>query len=567
MVGAHAFAPRRVHLEAHVVANPQHPLLDAPHVHVHVAQLFVDVGDGDAGAAGADHDPGVAYLAAGFPIKGALVADDRDPGAGLGLLHRLAIDDDGRDLALGALRLIAQEVGGAGFLADGEPHRLGRRLAGAGPGLAGLGALALHGGVEARHVDAETARAQRVLGEVEGEAEGIVQLECDLAGELAALRNIGGGLLEKPEAAFQGLLEARLLELQGLDDQRLGARQLGKSLTHLRGERRHQPPHHGLLAPHEFGVAHGAAHDPSQHVAAALVGGQHAVGNEEAGRPQVVGDDPMRHLVGAIGVGAGGVGRGLDQGAHEVGGIVVVGALQDGGYAFQPHAGVDGGLGQGDALLRRHLLILHEDQVPDLHKAVAVLVGAARRAAFEVVAMIVEDLRARTARAAVAHGPEVVGGGDADDALVGQPGDLLPQIEGLVVLGIDGDPQPVTRQRELLGHQIPGELDGEILEVVAERKVAEHLEKRVVARRVADVVQVVVLAAGAHALLGGDGARVVTLLGAGKDVLELHHAGAGEHQGGVVARHQRPRGNLLVAVAREVIQERPADVVGGLHGR
>jgi hypothetical protein len=45
------------------------------------------------------------------------------------------------------------------------------------------------------------------------------------------------------------------------------------------------------------------------------------------------------------------------------------------------------------------------------------------------------------------------------------------------------------------------------LEIVAEREVAQHLEERVVARGVADVVEVVVLAAGAHALLRGRGAR------------------------------------------------------------
>ena len=146
-------------------------------------------------------------------------------------------------------RLVAQEIGGAGLLADGEPHRLGHRPAGTGPSLAGLGTLALHGGIEARHVDAEAAWAQCVLGEVEGETVCIVQLERDLAGELAAFGNIGGGLLQKPEAAFQGFLEAGLLELEGLDDQRLGTRQLRESRAHLRGERRHQPPHHGSSHP------------------------------------------------------------------------------------------------------------------------------------------------------------------------------------------------------------------------------------------------------------------------------------------------------------------------------
>ena len=95
------------------------------------------------------------------------------------------------------------------------------------------------------------------------------------------------------------------------------------------------------------------------------------------------------------------------------------------------------------------------------------------------------------------------------------------------------------RQAETLGDEVPGELDGDVLEVVAEREVAEHLEEGVVAGGIADVLQVVVLAAGAHAFLRRRRALVVALLGAGEDVLELHHAGVGEQQRRVVARHQR----------------------------
>jgi hypothetical protein len=89
------------------------------------------------------------------------------------------------------------------------------------------------------------------------------------------------------------------------------------------------------------------------------------------------------------------------------------------------------------------LLELHEDEVPDLDEPVAVLVRAARRAAPDVIAVIVEDLGARAARAGIAHLPEIVGGRDADDPVVGQAGDLLPEIEGLVVGVIDRDQQLV----------------------------------------------------------------------------------------------------------------------------
>src|SRR5690606_38214955 len=144
---------------------------------------------------------------------------------------------------------------------------------------------------------------------------------------------------------------------------------------------------------------------------------------------------------------------------------------------------------------------------PDLDEPVAVLVGRAGRAAGHVGAVIPEDLRARAAWAVGAHRPEVVLGGDADDALVGKPGELFPQRPGFVVGVIDRDGEAVGGEPELARDEAPGELDRALLEVVAEAEVAEHLEQRQVARGVADVVEVVVLAAGPDALLAARRAR------------------------------------------------------------
>ena len=83
----------------------------------------------------------------------------------------------------------------------------------------------------------------------------------------------------------------------------------------------------------------------------------------------------------------------------------------------------------------------------------------------------------------------------------GEAGDLLPEAGRLVVRVVDGDQQLVLGQPELLGDQVPGKLDRALLEIVAEGEIAEHLEEGVVARGVADIVEVVVLAAGAHAFL------------------------------------------------------------------
>ena len=151
--------------------------------------------------------------------------------------------------------------------------------------------------------------------------------------------------------------------------------------------------------------------------------------------------------------------------------------------------------------------------------------------------------------------------------LLGQAGDLLPKLERLVVVDIDGDQQPLGRHAEFFGHQLPGKLDRAFLEIVAEREVAEHFEEGVMARGVADIVEVVVLAAGAHAFLRGRRARIGALFQAGEDVLELHHPGIGEHQRRIVARHERRTRHDLVPLAREKVEEVRPDIVDAAHMR
>ena len=103
-------------------------------------------------------------------------------------------------------------------------------------------------------------------------------------------------------------------------------------------------------------VAHGAAHDLAQHVAAAFVGGQHAVVNQERGGAGVVGGDAQRGIdarIGAVGH-AEQVGGVLDDGVDQVGIVVRELALQHRGDALQAHAGIDGGARQRRQRAARH---------------------------------------------------------------------------------------------------------------------------------------------------------------------------------------------------------------------
>ena len=214
---------------------------------------------------------------------------------------------------------------------------------------------------------------------------------------------------------------------------------------------------------------------------------------------------------------------------------------------------------------------LHEDEVPDLEPAVAV----ARRAealpaclllgARQVLALVEVDLRARAARTGVAHRPEVVLLPEAEDAVVAHSRDLLPESNAS-----SSSVNTVALSRSLgspavAGQELPAVGDGVRLEVVAEREVAEHLEEGVMARGAPDVLEVVVLATGAHALLRGRRAHVISALLAEEHALELHHPRVGEEQRRVLGGHERRGAHHGVAVLPEVLEKAPSKIAAGNH--
>jgi hypothetical protein len=84
----------------------------------------------------------------------------------------------------------------------------------------------------------------------------------------------------------------------------------------------------------------------------------------------------------------------------------------------------------------------------------------------------------------------------------------------------------------------------------------------VVPERRTDVLQVIVLAADAHALLRGGRTRVVARLPAKEDVLELVHPGVGEEQRRVVVRDERRARHDAMALPLEVPEEGRANFLG-----
>ena len=362
---------------------------------------------------------------------------------------------------------------------------------------------------------------------------------------------------------LQGFGKALLLLPQGVLHPLPGRAQHRMGAAHDVAQGGRQPVKKRFVKPQLDPMPRGAADNAAQHIAPPLVGRRDAVRHQKRAGADMVAQDlgghrlsgaPPRQVMDSAG-----------QWLEQVCVVVVANALQHRGDPFQAHARVNRRLGQGLQAALGVPVELHEDQVPDLHEAVAIRVGAARRPPWRVRAVVVKNLAARAARAGLAHGPEIVGLPAPAEAALGDAYLLQPYPGGLVIVLVHGDPEFFLGERQFAAEKIPGVAYGLLLEIIAEAEIAQHLKEGVVAGRAADILQVVVLAPGPQATLGGGGAGAGALFAAKKRLLELHHAGVSEQQGRVIGGHQgRTRRHFMPALF-EIVQEPGAYVVAACH--
>ena len=113
-----------------------------------------------------------------------------------------------------------------------------------------------HGIGERGKVDGNSARAQRILREIERKAVGIVKRERGVAVEHRAFLEALALLVEDGKAALERAPEAGLLQLQRLGDQGFRAQQLRIGLAHFARERGDKLPHQRLFRAEQLGVTH-----------------------------------------------------------------------------------------------------------------------------------------------------------------------------------------------------------------------------------------------------------------------------------------------------------------------
>src|SRR5215212_5080175 len=233
-------------------------------------------------------------------------------------------------------------------------------------------------------------------------------------------------------------------------------------------------------------LQHRPAYYAAKYVLSALVPGPYSVGDEEGHATGVVGDDAQRAICGF------GVTQGdarvlvspFEDGCVEVSVVDVENILHRGGGPVQSHAGVDTSLTQGHKGLVFQLLVLVEDEVPDLEEARISLVAAGtvprvlgRVALGKLFTVVVVDLRTRATRPGLSwRSPPVLALGKAEDPLFGHA-DTHPIFLRLHVLGgvfvalEDRYPQALRLDAQFLRHESPCPPYGFLLEVIPERKV------------------------------------------------------------------------------------------------
>ena len=117
----------------------------------------------------------------------------------------------------------------------------------------------------------------------------------------------------------------------------------------------------------------------------------------------MVGNDTVTDAVAAVYRLPRMIGRGLNQVVNQISVVIIMLTLQQRADTFQPHAGINARLGQINARAVALLLKLHEHQIPNFDKAVAILIGTARRPTGNAFTMVKKDFRTRAAWTGIAH--------------------------------------------------------------------------------------------------------------------------------------------------------------------
>ena len=292
VIGLDGLAARGIHLRGKLVADLDETAADLAQMRVDGAALL-RVRHRELRAHVAELTR-IADLAAGLRVERRAIEDDFALLAGVQHLDFLAVLEQRDDLADIRHALVAEEAGLA-FELDARGH-VHLEVAAA----TRTFALALHGSLVAFHVDLEAALARDVGGEVGGEAVGVVQLEDGLAFDGLVGAELRHRSIQNLHASLERALELFAFLQQHLADARLLRHELGERLAHHLDQRGHEFVEERRALAELVAMAHGAAGDAAQDIAAAFVRWNHAVDHEETAGADMIRDHAQAR-VGEVG--------------------------------------------------------------------------------------------------------------------------------------------------------------------------------------------------------------------------------------------------------------------------
>ena len=474
-------------------------------------------------------------LAAAFRIKRRLIQHNHAfrplvQSAGL-----FSFGDDGQHLALAFQAVVTDKASGGQFLQRNVVA--GPAQACAASGLPSPLALGFHHLLKGLSGQLHVSFFQNFNGQIDGKSIGIIQTESVFARQGIVSFDRPDHLVQLEQTAFHRSGKPLLLCADQLLDVSLLFPQLGVSAFILLYRRFGHFIEKRLDDAQQTAVAGGPAQQTAQHIASALVGGRDAVARQHDAGANMVGNNAQGNVplfVFTVGCSSDS-GRVLQNLAHCVHVKKGFHILHDAGQPLDAHAGVDILFGQRSIIALAVIVKLAEHQIPKLHIPVAVAAGGAiRLAAAILLAPVKINLRTGAAGAG-ADFPEIIFPVQSHHMVLRHADFLCPDIVSLVVLQKDGDIELIYRHLHFLSDEFPRPLASLPFEIIAKRKIAQHLKISAMASVLADVFNV----QRANALLAIGNPRGGRRQLPGKIMLQRGHAGVNQQQRFVVLRHQR----------------------------
>jgi tetratricopeptide (TPR) repeat protein len=377
-----------------------------------------------------------------------------------------------------------------------------------------------------------------------------------------------GDLVETIQASIQSADEALFFGTDYFGHKACTLANFWESVAHEFGENRNNLVDDRFLLPEQAGVARRATQDTAQHVASPFVGRKGAVGNSEGEGAEMVGDDAVRHPGHILCVWDPGELRDFgDKWSKYIRIIIGANILQNGADALKAHARINMLIFERKQFARANAFKLHEHIVPDFDVAVVgsvyALLGVGEGARLRSqIALVKMNFGTRTARAGIAHFPEVGLSAKAHDAVLGKSRNAGPDLRRFVIVLIDRHKETVHRKLPNLGQKLPSPGNCLFLVIVSKGPIAEHFKKGVMVCVAAHFIQIIVFSRNANALLGIGHALIGFGIVAQEAGFELVHSRIDEHQGRIILRNHRRGPHKEVALAFKELDEGIANFDG-----